>query len=117
MVSGIEGALHRFLRPFLKTLNPINLAVVSLTDDIACCLQITPTIILVDINKRAAVFHGTSRAESVAGAYENEFVWVIYMNEDGTKAVRIEEFVDSAKTREQLEELQEVLADGRAREK
>ncbi|KIX01212.1 uncharacterized protein Z518_08937 [Rhinocladiella mackenziei CBS 650.93] len=50
---------------------------------------------VIDEQTRKVVLYVKSRAESVAGVYENTYVWNLTVSEDGTMIDHILEFVDS----------------------
>ncbi|XDG05522.1 hypothetical protein ABKA04_005137 [Annulohypoxylon sp. FPYF3050] len=52
----------------------------------------------VDVVTRKVTLYLKSRSETKAGLYQNEYVWVITMNEDGTEVDEVIEFVDSLYT-------------------
>ncbi|KAH8195862.1 hypothetical protein TruAng_009964 [Truncatella angustata] len=47
------------------------------------------------VGKQVAVWC-SSTADSVVGPYQNEYVMMLYFTDDGSKVVRVREFVDSA---------------------
>lgn len=49
-----------------------------------------------DPEQHMAVVHATGAAETIVGPYRNEYAFFMTFNEDGSKVVRVEEFVDSA---------------------
>ncbi|KEF56062.1 uncharacterized protein A1O9_07643 [Exophiala aquamarina CBS 119918] len=49
--------------------------------------------------RKVAVFAKCS-ANTVAGPYHNEYIFIIHLNEDGTLADKVEEFLDSSLVRE-----------------
>ncbi|KAI1439396.1 hypothetical protein F5Y02DRAFT_405857 [Annulohypoxylon stygium] len=52
----------------------------------------------IDVVTRKVTLYLKSRSETKPGLYENEYVWVITMNEDGTEVEEVIEFVDSLYT-------------------
>ena len=64
---------------------------------------------IVDEEFRNVVMHAHSTATTDLGAYNNEYMLVLYMTMDGTKVVRFEEFVDSKHSAEYLPRLREHL--------
>lgn len=53
---------------------------------------------LVDVEARKVVMHCRSTAVTDVGQYENEYVFILTMSEDGTLLDEIVEFIDSACT-------------------
>ncbi|KAG2416028.1 hypothetical protein HFD88_007220 [Aspergillus terreus] len=51
---------------------------------------------IVDEVNRKVVLHMKSHAESISGPYENEYIFILTFNEDGTLLKGLIEFVDSA---------------------
>lgn len=66
---------------------------------------------VVDEVKRAVVMKVTSRANTDIGLYENEYMMLFWMTERGDQVERIEEWVDSAYSRNFLGKLWEHLAE------
>ncbi|KAK5054609.1 hypothetical protein LTR84_001500 [Exophiala bonariae] len=50
---------------------------------------------IVDEAARKVVIFAKTAADTIAGPYHNEYVFIIHMNEEGTLADRVEEFLDS----------------------
>lgn len=48
-----------------------------------------------DSDQHMAVVHAKGYGETPVGSYKNEYAFFLYFNEQGTKVVRVEEFVDS----------------------
>ncbi|CAJ2502724.1 Uu.00g101180.m01.CDS01 [Anthostomella pinea] len=48
-----------------------------------------------DTEQHMAVLHARGYGETPVGPYRNEYAFFFYFNEEGTKVVRVEEFVDS----------------------
>ena len=65
---------------------------------------------VVDVEARQIAMHATSTATTELGEYNNDYVLVLRMTEDGTKVERFEEFVDSKYSVEYLPKLREHLA-------
>lgn len=74
----------------------------------ACQLEVSNVVY--DTEARKSVLHGISVAESVVGPYRNEMVLITTFNETGDKAVKIEEFFDSAYFQQFGQRLQEAMA-------
>ena len=51
----------------------------------------------------------TAKAHSLAGLYENDYVWMWTFNEDGTKIVRSKEFSDAVQNKEFYPKLQAAM--------
>ena len=66
---------------------------------------------IVDEVKRTVVMKVTSRANTDIGLYENEYMIVFWMTEDGSQVERVEEWVDSAYSKNFLGKLWEHLAE------
>ncbi|KAI1803064.1 hypothetical protein F4811DRAFT_526467 [Daldinia bambusicola] len=64
---------------------------------------------VVDEVARKAVVHLKSRSETTVGLYENEYVWILTMSEDGKLVDDVLEFVDSLYTNEQLPKLRKAM--------
>ena len=71
--------------------------------------HITATNTVVDEEARKVVMHAYSTATTDLGDYSNEYMLVLQMTEDGTKVVRLEEFVDSKYSAEYLPRLRKHL--------
>lgn len=55
---------------------------------------------IVDEAARKVVVFAKCSANTVVGPYDNEYVFVIHLNDDGTLADKVEEFLDSQLVRE-----------------
>ena len=64
---------------------------------------------IVDEEARRVVMHASSTATTDLGEYNNEYILVLHMTEDGAKVERFEEFVDSKYSTEFLPRLREHL--------
>ena len=64
---------------------------------------------IVDEEARKVVLHASSTATTDLGDYSNEYMLVLQMAEDGTKVVRVDEFLDSKYSTEYLPRLREHL--------
>ena len=53
---------------------------------------------IIDEESRQVVLHASSTAITDLGEYQNEYMIVLHMTEDGTKIDRFDEFVDSQKS-------------------
>ncbi|XXH04112.1 hypothetical protein Hte_010524 [Hypoxylon texense] len=60
---------------------------------------------VVDEAARRVSVYAKSRSETAVGLYENEYVWVLTMSEDGTEVDDVFEFPDSLYTNEWLPKL------------
>lgn len=56
--------------------------------------------IVEDRDARSLCLWLTARANTAAGLYENDYVWLWYFDESGTKILRSKEFSDSIRNRE-----------------
>ena len=65
---------------------------------------------VVNEEAKKAVMHASSTATTHLGDYNNEYILVLRMTEDGTKMHRFEEFVDIKYSTEVLLRLREHLA-------
>ncbi|KAI0886734.1 uncharacterized protein GGS22DRAFT_186807 [Annulohypoxylon maeteangense] len=59
----------------------------------------------IDVVTRKVTLHLKSYSETKVGLYQNEYVWVMTFNEDGTEIDEIFEFADSLYTKEWLPRL------------
>ncbi|KAM7215656.1 hypothetical protein V8F06_008947 [Rhypophila decipiens] len=55
---------------------------------------------LVDVGNRSVVMHATGDADTILGKFHNEYIFILKMDESGTKIARIDEHVDSAAVKE-----------------
>ena len=60
---------------------------------------------VVDAEHNKVAVHCSSTADTDLGPYANEYMFTFYMTEDGTQITRFEEFVDSDKSKKQVEPL------------
>ncbi|KAI1778453.1 hypothetical protein F4818DRAFT_406124 [Hypoxylon cercidicola] len=60
---------------------------------------------VVDEGVRKVTVHTKSRSDTTIGLYENEYIWVLTMSEDGTMVDDVLEFADSLYTSEWLPKL------------
>ena len=67
-----------------------------------------------DVEARKVVMWLSARADTAAGEYVNEYMWVLEFDESGEKVVEVKEFVDTVMQREFWPKLQESMR--RARE-
>ncbi|KAI1187485.1 hypothetical protein F5B17DRAFT_399699 [Nemania serpens] len=51
---------------------------------------------LVDVENRSVVLHADGTADTILGPFRNEYIFILKMDESGSKVRRVEEFVDSA---------------------
>lgn len=58
------------------------------------------TPLVVDVEARRVMMHLTSTAETDVGPYNNEYIFLISISEDGEKVDEIVEFLDSLYTAE-----------------
>ncbi|KAI1779060.1 hypothetical protein F4818DRAFT_403232 [Hypoxylon cercidicola] len=58
--------------------------------------------IMVDVEARKVAMHLKSKSPTVAGLYQNEYIFIVTMNEDGTMVDDVLEFTDSLHTSEML---------------
>jgi len=64
-----------------------------------------------DTVSNKVVMHVSSTAETIAGPYINEYMFILHMAEDGTKLKMVEEYVDSFKAKEQNTKLKSAIAE------
>jgi ketosteroid isomerase-like protein len=70
--------------------------------------------VIEDVEARKVVMWLSARADTAAGEYVNEYMWVLEFDESGEKVVEVKEFVDTVMQREFWPKLQESMR--RARE-
>ena len=63
--------------------------------------------LIVDVETRTVVMYLTSSAETAIGLYQNEYVYTLRINDDGTEIKEIIEYFDSAFAVEFLKKLKE----------
>lgn len=63
----------------------------------------------VDEVTRQVTLQLKSHAESDAGLYANEYIWILKFNEDGTQIEKVVEFADSAYTLSMLPKFAEAV--------
>ena len=51
---------------------------------------------MVDVEARKVIMHLESRADTKIGVYENEYILMVEMTEEGDRVQEVWEFVDSA---------------------
>lgn len=59
-------------------------------------------------SERKVVCLSELKAETVAGHYENEYVWFLWFDETGEKIVRIREFLDGVAARGLLDRVRKL---------
>lgn len=64
---------------------------------------------LVDVEQRKVCFHLKSHADSGVGPYQNEYLWILTMSQDGNAVKATTEFVDSAFTNTFMPKLQTIM--------
>ena len=64
---------------------------------------------MVDDSSRQVVLYLRSTCDTDLGQYENEYIWILKLNEGGTAIDDIVEFADSAYTLEWIRKLQEAV--------
>ena len=62
-----------------------------------------------DTVHNVVVMHTKTKAETVGGPYDNEYVYFIYAAPEGDKIAKIEEFVDSSRAQSQGAKLKEAI--------
>lgn len=67
-----------------------------------------------DPEARQSVLHLHDTAQSPIGPYANEYMFVLSFTEDGTKIIKIEEFLDSANCNEFFGRIEKWLAEQKA---
>ncbi|KAJ9604944.1 hypothetical protein H2200_010333 [Cladophialophora chaetospira] len=65
---------------------------------------------LVDESARKVVVFAKSKAETVAGPYANEYIFVVTVDESGNKIAGVEEFVDATIVKDFLPKFEEAMA-------
>jgi hypothetical protein len=66
-----------------------------------------------DVKARKVVMWLSARADTAAGEYVNEYMWVLEFDESGEKVVKVKEFVDTVMQREFWPKLQESMRQAR----
>jgi hypothetical protein len=66
-----------------------------------------------DVEARKVVMWLSARADTAAGEYVNEYMWMLEFDESGEKVVEAKEFVDSVMQREFWPKLQESMRQAR----
>ncbi|KAI1397105.1 hypothetical protein F4819DRAFT_473174 [Hypoxylon fuscum] len=67
---------------------------------------------VVDDVARKVVLHLKSRSETKAGLYQNEYMWILTLSQDGKSVDDVLEFADSLYTSEWLPKFQNAGAEG-----
>ena len=70
--------------------------------------------VLEDVGARKVVMELDARADTAAGEYVNEYMWVLAFEEGGQRVVEVKEFVDTVMQRDFWPRLKECMQ--RARE-
>lgn len=70
------------------------------------CRIVDEKEMVVDIESRKVVMYTKAKANTGLGAYENEYMWILTMTEDGKMIEDIVEFCDSAKAVELVKKQQ-----------
>lgn len=65
---------------------------------------------LVDESAGKVIIFAKSRAETVAGLYANEYIFVVTVDESGTKIAQVDEFVDATILKEFLPRFEAAMA-------
>lgn len=65
---------------------------------------------IVDEVARKVVVHASSTATTALGPYKNEYTLILHMTEDGRQVERFYEFVDSAKSVDQIQRVRDFIA-------
>ena len=66
---------------------------------------------IVDEAARKVSMHASSTASTVLGPYNNEYMLILHMTEDGRKVDRVYEFVDSAYSADYMRRLRDNMAE------
>ncbi|XP_014553258.1 hypothetical protein COCVIDRAFT_54746, partial [Bipolaris victoriae FI3] len=77
-----------FMGPMLSAFRAVHFSIISNDESV------------VDVETRRAVWHCSSRADTDAGEYMNDYVFTLTMSENEKKIDKIVEFVDAAYTTE-----------------
>ncbi|KAI3324031.1 hypothetical protein HD806DRAFT_496263 [Xylariaceae sp. AK1471] len=51
---------------------------------------------LVDVDNRSVVLHADGTADTILGPFRNEYIFIVKMDETGSRIQHVDEFVDSA---------------------
>src|SRR5262245_13544568 len=70
------------------------------------CRIVDDKKMVVDVESRKVVMHSKTKGITSVGEYENEYMWILTMTEDGKMIEDIVEFCDSAKAVELGKKLQ-----------
>jgi ketosteroid isomerase-like protein len=65
--------------------------------------------VIEDVDARKVVMWLSARADTAAGEYVNEYMWVLDFDEKGEKIVGVKEFVDTVMQRDFWPKLQESM--------
>lgn len=69
--------------------------------------------VIEDVEARKVVMWLSARADTAAGEYVNEYMWVLAFDETGEKVVEVKEFVDAVMQREFWPQLQDSMRKAR----
>ena len=67
--------------------------------------------LIADTEANTVVIHATGQAKTIAGPYNNEYIFILHLNEDATKLKYVEEFVDSFVAKENGARLKAKIAE------
>ena len=66
---------------------------------------------IVDEAARKVLMHASSSASTALGPYNNEYMFVLHMTDDGRKVDKVYEFVDSAYSADYMPRLRDAMAE------
>ena len=69
--------------------------------------------IVTDTLQDKVVIHASSKAATIAGPYNNEYMFILHLNEAGTQLKMVEEYVDSFRAKEQNWKLRAAIAESK----
>ena len=73
--------------------------------------SLTQHDLIEDLEARKIVLWLTARADTAAGEYRNEYIWILKFDESGTKLVDIKEYVDAIVNKEFFPKLSQSVRD------
>lgn len=63
-----------------------------------------------DVGQTKVVLHASGEATTIAGPFRSEYIFTLHLTEDGHKVRKVEEFVDSALSKDQGAKIREAIA-------
>ena len=73
-------------------------------------LKATIHSITTDTESNRIVIHASSAADTIAGPFNNEYIFILHVTDDGSKLKEVEEYIDSFKAKEQNPRLRAAIA-------